>query len=87
MAVKQTSKAALDQLVLNGTCRTQAQKVYEYLTYNSSTRKEIAEDLGMELSAVCGRCNTLVMAGVVVVSKIRACSISGKQVEELKAKE
>ena len=87
MAVKQTSKAALDQLVLSGLCTLQIERVYEYLTYNKSTRKEIAADTGIELSAVCGRVNALLKVGHIRVSQVRACRITGKQVEELTALE
>lgn len=85
MTVKQTSKAALDALVLSGKCATQTELIYEYLVYVRSTRKEIAADMGIELSAVCGRVNSLLKDGHIRVSQVRTCKLSGRKVEELTA--
>lgn len=87
MAVKQTSIAALNQLVLEGKCKLQRERIYEYLCYSNGSRREIATDLRMELSAVCGRVNQLLKDGAIKVEGTRSCLITGKQVEVLTAKQ
>lgn len=83
MTVKPTSIAALNQMVLDGTCKKLRERIYEYLLYNESTRKEIAADMNIELSSVCGRVNELVKLGAISVGGTRRCRMSGKQVEYL----
>ena len=70
MTIALTSLEAYKEAVINGTVKTQRDKIFKWLVANTSkgksfTRNEIAEYNDMRLSAVCGRINQLVHDGFV----------------------
>lgn len=62
--VAETSLRAFRDLQHEGALAPQEQRVVEAIRqFGAMTRDEIAERTGMRLSAVCGRCKSLIDAG------------------------
>ena len=71
MTVALTSLEAYKEAVINGTVKTQRDKIFRWLVANTSkgksfTRNEIAEYNSMRLSGVCGRIRQLIDDGFII---------------------
>lgn len=47
------------------------------------TRSELAQDLKLRVSSVCGRCRTLMDSHLVSVEQVRHCRVSQRRVQAL----
>ena len=59
--------------------KTKREEVYEFIKFQASTNYEIADELDMPLSSVCGRCRELQELNLVVDSGLRRETKYGKQ--------
>lgn len=86
-AVRDTSLDAHDQLRAIGALPNQEQQIMDFIAANygeSFSRSEIAWFLGMRLSAVCGRVNTLVEKGLLDDSGYKLCSQTQRRVHAVR---
>ena len=82
--VKQTSRAAFDALKESGALRGQKPQVLATVAQQFPiTRSQIEAHSGMRLSAVCGRVNDLVGAGLLEVAHKGRCPLTGYPAEYL----
>lgn len=85
MTVKQTSWEAYQDITRGGVAKTQAQKVFQTLQFTpGATRNELASHMNLPINAVCGRVKELLDSEVIYVSGVGTCSVSGRNVEQLK---
>lgn len=73
----------------SGKLGDQESLVLGYLRDNSGknySRSELANDLGMRLSSVCGRTNTLLELGLIEERTKRPCGITGKTISPVRFK-
>ena len=59
--------------------KTKRELVYEFIKSKASTNYEIADELDMPLSSVCGRCRELQELNLVIDSGLRRETKYGKQ--------
>lgn len=85
MAVKETSWQAYQDITRGGVAKTQAQKVFQTLHFTpGATRNELAAHMNLPINVVCGRVKELLDTEVIYVSGVGRCSVSGRNVEQLK---
>lgn len=82
---KATSISALRELQESGADLTQRQQIQIALAGDAMTRQELSQRTGISINAVCGRVAEMQSAGLVKTGIVRACRITGKQVETLYA--
>ena len=59
--------------------KTKREEVYEFIKFQASTNYEIADELDMPLSSVCGRVRELQVLDLVIDSGLRRKTKYGKQ--------
>lgn len=76
----QTSRLGADAVLPHAP--SQRERIVAYLAaHGPHTRSELAEALGMRLSAVCGRTKPLLDDGKLRVYEVRTCRVTGQHVE------
>lgn len=76
---RDTSRAALQMMIESGAAGMQQARVLLYLRrkHRALTRNEIAEAMGIRLSAICGRVNELLKSRLLTELPRRPCRITG----------
>lgn len=81
MAVADTSIEAYREHKGEGLAGKQAETILKNLKEGKDySRREIARELGMELSSVCGRVNELLQVGLLEEAPKRRCSVTHKTI-------
>lgn len=77
-----TKALAYQQILESGKAGSQRVEIAKYLkSHGSKSRRDLAVEMGYDLSAVCGRVNDLIASGAVEVTGTKTCKYSGKLVE------
>lgn len=85
MNIADTSIAAYREHKETGKLGRQAAKILEGMSPSKDySRKELSKELGIELSAICGRVNELLALGLLEELEPRKCNITGKRIHPIK---
>lgn len=81
MTIAATSAAAYRAHHETGRVSAQQQTILDALEMGfAMSRREIADETGLELSSVCGRVNELLQIGLLVQVPTRRCNLTGRTV-------
>lgn len=81
MTVATTSATAYRDHKETGRVSAQQQTILDALQDGFAlSRREIADETGLELSSVCGRVNELLQIGLLVEVRARQCNLTGRTV-------
>lgn len=84
-AIRETSRAAYQDLRESGRVTSSQQAILSAMRPGRDySLSELAAMTGIEKSSVSGRINELLASGQVVISRMRACKITGKTVRATK---
>ena len=89
--MRDTSNLAYAEINASGQAETQRERIYRFLealgpVHVTATRNEIANALGIPLSAVCGRVHELLEAGRIEELERRRCMVTGYQAHPLRVR-
>ncbi len=90
MTVRKISIEAYQKHIDSGKQSTQWMRIYAWLGHcyvKPRTRSELASDLGMRMSSVCGRVNELIKAGLLVEDGRRKCAITNESAHPIRLPE
>ena len=77
-----TSRISYKDLIETGRENTQVKSILKLLsTGESLSRREIADVVRLEVSAVAGRVNSLIKMGIIKEDKMRKCLLSKRMVK------
>jgi len=84
--VATTSRLAYREHEDAGQVGKQASEILAFMLRRRAdwSRSELAEELVMRLSSVCGRVNELMEAGKIVHAPMRKCRVTGRKVNPVK---
>lgn len=87
--VKGTSWQAYQDILRGGVAKKQAEQVLQTINFYPAgvSRVQVAQAMGLQINAVCGRVNELLKAEVIYVAGTRKCPVTGRNVEMLKVVE
>ena len=89
MSVATTSIENYREHRSSGKLGAQAREILEFLALHTDrdwSRAELAEDMALRLSSVCGRVNELIHSGHLDIAPARKCQITGKKVNPVRLK-
>lgn len=89
MSVATTSIENYREHRSSGKLGAQAREILEFLakhTHRDWSRAELADDLDLRLSSVCGRVNELIHGGYLDMAPTRKCQVTGKKIHPVRLK-
>jgi hypothetical protein len=79
-----------DKLVKSGKARHRRHEILAFMALHTGrtfTRAELAEQIPMRLSTVCGQIHPLLQEGEVITVGRRPCTVTGEKVNELRLRQ